>query len=208
QLWYLQVLEGGRFQEASDKNRIRIRPIAAPRGILFDRKGLPLVDNRPAFTLSLIPRELERDPVKRDATLGRLAALLQIPFADLQDAVSKVSPDSILPVRVRRGLSMDDVARIEEWKLELPGVIVEVEPQRAYPTSRFAAHLLGYVREANDEQMKQGRYRDGGEQIEVDAMGRPIRMIQQTEPQPGAQVVTTLDRRVQETAERLMEGKA
>jgi len=99
---------------------------------------------------------------------------------------------------------MDDVAKVEEWKLELPGVIVEVEPQRAYPTSRFAAHLLGYVREANDEQMKQGRYRrgelvgqtglerlldeflrgrDGGERIEVDALGgqsasssRPIRI--------------------------------
>jgi penicillin-binding protein 2 len=229
QLWYLQVLEGGRFQEASDKNRIRIRPIAAPRGILFDRKGLPLVDNRPAFTLSLIPRELERDPVKRDATLGRLAALLQIPYADLQEAVTRVSPDSILPVRVRRGLSMNDVARVEEWKLELPGVIVEVEPQRAYPNSRFAAHLLGYVREANDEQLKQGRYRrgdivgqsglerlldeflrgkDGGERIEVDAMGRQVRLIQSTEPHPGAQVVTTIDRRIQEVAERTMEGKA
>ena len=50
QLWYLQVLEGGRFLDASDKNRIRFRPIAAPRGILFDRHGMPLVDNRPAFT--------------------------------------------------------------------------------------------------------------------------------------------------------------
>lgn len=229
QLWYLQVLEGGRFQEASDKNRIRIRPIAAPRGILFDRKGLPLVDNRPAFTLSLIPRELERDPVKRDATLGRVAALLQIPFAELQEAVTKVSPDSILPVRVRRGLSMDDVARVEEWKIELPGVIVEVEPQRAYPNSRFAAHLLGYVREANDEQLKQGRYRrgdmvgqsglerlldeflrgkDGGERIEVDAFGRQMRLIQSTEPHPGAQVVTTIDRRIQEAAEKAMEGHA
>jgi penicillin-binding protein 2 len=229
QLWYLQVLEGGRFQEASDKNRIRVRPIAAPRGILFDRKGLPLVDNRPAFTLSLIPRELERDPIKRDATLGRLASLLQIPFAELQEAVTRVSPESILPVRVRRGLSMDDVARVEEWKLELPGVIVEVEPQRAYPTSRFAAHLLGYVREANDEQLKQGRYRrgdmvgqsglerlldeflrgkDGGERIEVDAMGRQMRMIQATEPHPGAQVVTTIDRRIQEAAEKAMEGHA
>ena len=229
QLWYLQVLEGGRFQEASDKNRIRVRPIAAPRGILFDRKGLPLVDNRPAFTLSLIPRELDRDPIKRDATLGRVAALLQIPFAELQDAVTKVSPDSILPVRVRRGLSMDDVARVEEWKLELPGVIVEVEPQRAYPNSRFAAHLLGYVREANDEQLKQGRYRrgdmvgqsglerlldeflrgkDGGERIEVDAVGRQMRMIQSTEPHPGAQVVTTIDRRIQEAAEKAMEGHA
>jgi penicillin-binding protein 2 len=229
QLWYLQVLEGGRFQEASDKNRIRVRPIAAPRGILFDRKGLPLVDNRPAFTLSLIPRELERDPIKRDATLGRVAALLQIPFAELQEAVTKVSADSILPVRVRRGLTMDDVARVEEWKLELPGVIVEVEPQRAYPNSRFAAHLLGYVREANDEQLKQGRYRrgdmvgqsglerlldeflrgkDGGERIEVDALGRQMRMIQSTEPHPGAQVVTTIDRRIQEAAEKAMEGHA
>ena len=59
QLWYLQVLEGGRFRELSEKNRIRIRPVAAPRGILFDRNGLALVDNRPAFTLSLIPREME-----------------------------------------------------------------------------------------------------------------------------------------------------
>jgi len=229
QLWYLQVLEGGRFQEASEKNRIRVRPIAAPRGILFDRNGLPLVDNRPAFTLSLIPRELDRDPVQRDVTLGRLASLLQIPFAELQDAVARVSPDSILPVRVRRGLSIDEVARVEEWKLELPGVIVEVEPQRAYPTSRFAAHLLGYVREASDDQLKQGRYRrgdmvgqtglerlldeflrgkDGGERIEVDAMGRQIRLIQSTEPHPGAQVVTTIDRRVQEAAERATEGKA
>src|SRR5437660_7493678 len=228
QLWYLQVLEGGRFQEASDKNRIRIRPIAAPRGILFDRNGLPLVDNRPAFTLSLIPRELERDPDKRDATLGRLAVLLQIPFQELVDAVAKVSSDSFLPVRIRRGLSIADMQKVEEWKLELPGVIVEVEPQRVYPNSRFAAHLLGYVREANDEQLKQGRYRrgdlvgqtglerlldeflrgkDGGERIEVDAMGRPVRLVQSTEPHPGAQVVTTIDRRVQEAAEKLMEGK-
>src|SRR5438874_692914 len=106
QLWYLQVLEGGRFQEASDKNRIRIRPIAAPRGILFDRNGLPLVDNRPTFTLSLIPRG-----------------------------------------------------------------------------------------------------EGGGGRIEVDAMGRPVRLVQSAEPHPGAQVVTTVNRRVQEVAEKLMEGK-
>ena len=229
QLWYLQVLEGGRFLEASDKNRIRVRPIAAPRGILFDRHGLPLVDNRPSFTLSLIPRELDRDADKRDAVLGRVASLLQIPYEDLVDAAARAPSDSFQPVRVRRGLTLEDVAKVEEWKLELPGVIVEVEPQRAYPTSRFAAHLLGYVREANDDQLKQGRYRrgdmvgqsglerlldeflrgrDGGERIEVDAMGRAVRVVQQTEPHPGAAVVTTIDRRVQEVAERAMDGKA
>ena len=229
QLWYLQVLEGGRFQEASDKNRIRIRPIAAPRGILFDRNGAPLVDNRPAFTLSLIPRELDRDPDKRDAALGRLSALIQIPYQELRDVVAKTSPDSFLPVRLRRNLSIEEMQKVEEWKLELPGVIVEVEPQRVYPNSRFAAHLLGYVREASDDQLKQGRYRrgdmvgqsglerlldeflrgkDGGERIEVDAMGRPMRLIQSTEPHPGAQVVTTVDRRIQEAAEKAMEGHA
>ena len=229
QLWYLQVLEGGRFLDASDTNRIRVRPIAAPRGILFDRHGVPLVDNRPAFTLSFIPRELPRDDEGRDAVLGRVASLLHIPYQDLSEAVSKVPSDSLLPVRVRRGLTLTEVAKIEEWKLELPGVITEVEPQRVYPTSRFAAHLLGYVREASDEQLKQGRYRrgemvgqsglerlldeylrgqDGGERIEVDAMGRPVRRVQATEPHAGAQVITTVDRGIQEAAERAMEGLA
>ncbi|MGH7388467.1 MAG: penicillin-binding protein 2 [Candidatus Rokuibacteriota bacterium] len=229
QLWYLQVLEGGHFRDASDKNRIRVRPIAAPRGILFDRNGVPLVDNRPAFTLSLIPRELPREADERDAVLGRVAALLRIPFDELAESVTRVSTDSFQPVRVRRGLTLEDTAKIEEWKIELPGVIVEVEPQRTYPSSRFAAHLLGYVREANDEQLKHGRYRrgdmvgqsglerlldeflrgrDGGEQIEVDALGRPVRLVQQSEPHPGAEVVTTVDRRIQEAAETAMEGRA
>jgi penicillin-binding protein 2 len=225
QIWYLQVLEGARLHELSDKNRIRVRPAAAPRGVLFDRNGLPLVDNRPAFTLSLIPREIDN----REKVLGRLSVLLRIPYAELDEALGRGAADSLMPVRVRRGLTLEEVTRVEEWKLELPGVIVEVEPQRLYPTSRFAAHLLGYVREANEEQLKQGRYRrgdmvgqsglerlldnylrgtDGGERIEVDAMGRPIRVIRHTEPNPGAHVVTTVDRRIQEAAERAMEGHA
>src|SRR5207247_2517268 len=145
QLWYLQVLEGGRFLDASDKNRIRVRPIAAPRGILFDRNGVPLVDNRPAFTLSIIPRELD----DRDAGLGRLPTLLGLPYQELVGATG-------------------------------------LERRR-------------------DEFL---RGRDGGERIEVDAMGRAIRIVQQTEPHPGAQVVTTIDRRIQEVAEKAMEGKA
>src|SRR5438874_9274525 len=104
QLWYLQVLEGGRFLDASDKNRIRTRPIAAPRGILLDRHGMPLVDNRPAFTLSLIPRELPRDDESRDAVLGRVASLLHIPYQDLTDAVARVPCAALVPVRVGRRL--------------------------------------------------------------------------------------------------------
>ncbi len=229
QLWYLQVISGDHFREASDKNRLRVRPVAAPRGILYDRRLVPLVDNRPAFTLSLIPRELDEDQDRRGAVLGRVSALLGIPYRELVDAIARVPGDSIAPVRVRRGLTLEDVAKIEEWKLELPGVIVEVEPQRVYPTSRFAAHLLGYVREVNEEQLRQGRYRrgdmvgqtglerllddhlrgrDGGESTEVDAVGSQLGVIQRTEPVPGAEVVTTVDRRIQDAAERAMEGHA
>ncbi len=225
QLWYLQALEGGRLQEMSEKNRIRIRPVAAPRGILFDRNGLPLVDNRPAFTLSFIPREIE----DRDSVLARVSVLLKMPLSELRDALDRVPPDSFRPVRVRRGLSLEQVTEIEERKLELPGVIIEVEPQRVYPTSTFAAHLLGYVREVSEDQMKQGRYRrgdmigqsglerlldeylrgkEGGEQIEVDALGRPVQMMKREEPNPGGQVITSIDRRIQEAAERAMAGRA
>ena len=225
QLWYLQVLEGARFREMSEKNRIRVRPVAAPRGILYDRHGLALVDNRPAFTVSLIPRDME----DRNSVLARLSILLKVPIAELQEMLARVPEDSLRPVRVRRDLSLEDVARVEEWKIELPGVVVEVEPQRVYPTTTFAAHLLGYVREVSEEQMKQGRYRrgdmigqvglerlldeylrgrDGGERIEVDALGRPVQVMQREEPRPGAQVVTTVDRRIQEAAERAMAGRA
>ena len=225
QLWYLQVLEGGKLQEMSERNRVRIRPVAAPRGILFDRNGLALVDNRPAFTLSLIPREID----DRDTVIARLSVLLKIPLSELQEALERVPPDSFRPVRVRRGLTLEEVTKVEERRLELPGVVVEVEPQRVYPTSTFAAHLLGYVREVSDDQMKQGRYRrgdmigqsglerlldeylrgrDGGERIEVDALGRPVQVMRREEPDPGAQVITTVDRRIQEAAERAMTGRS
>jgi penicillin-binding protein 2 len=225
QLWYLQVLEGAHFREASERNRLRVRTVAAPRGILFDRRGAPLVDNRPAFTLAVVPRELEH----REVVLARVAALLGLNYQELLDMVARVPADSFTPVRIRRGLSLDDMTKIEEHRIELPGVIVEVEPQRAYPSSRFAAHLLGYVREASDEQLRQGRYRrgdlvgqsglealldrylrgqDGAERIEVDVAGRPIRLIRRTEPLAGAHVITTVDRRVQEAAEHAMEGHA
>ena len=76
------MLDGERLRELSEKNRMRIRPMAAPRGILFDRNGEALVDNRPSFTLSLIPREIE----DRDTVLARISVLLRIPIQELQEA--------------------------------------------------------------------------------------------------------------------------
>ncbi|HWC04057.1 MAG TPA: penicillin-binding protein 2 [Methylomirabilota bacterium] len=218
QLANLQILSGERLAALSDRNRLRLRPIAAPRGILFDRTGLPLVDNRPAFTLMVVPRDVP----DLGALVERLAELLQVPEAELRDRLTRVSPDSPWPVRLSRGLTLEEVARVEEWRLELPGVTVDVEPQRAYPGIQFAAHLLGYVREASEadlgrDGMRRGdlvgqtglerlhdahlRGRDGGEQVEVDAYGRLIRVLDRREPVPGAHMWTTIDRRIQQAAE-------
>jgi penicillin-binding protein 2 len=207
QLWYLQVLEGAKLRDMSDKNRTRIRPVAAPRGILYDRNGLALVDNRPAFTLSFIPRDMD----DRNSVLARVAVLLKIPLAELQEALGRVPADSLRPVRVRRGLSLEDVAKIEEWKIELPGVVVEVEPQRVYPTNSFAAHLLGYVREVSESRRagaatagRHGRadraerlldeYLRGATAASASrsTLGRPIQVIQREEARPGGQVITTI----------------
>lgn len=221
QLAHLQILTGDRLAALSDKNRIRLRTVTAPRGILFDRVGLPLVENRPAFTLAVVPRDADDLP----AVLARLATLLATPLPELRERFARVPPDSPWPVRLLRGLTLDEVSRIEEWKLDLPGVTVEVESQRAYPSARFAAHLLGYVREVGEADLTRGRFRrgdvvgqsglerlydehlrgrDGAEQIEVDAYGRAIRVLHRQEPLPGAHVYTTIDRRVQEAAEQAL----
>jgi penicillin-binding protein 2 len=218
QLANLQILSGERLAELSDRNRIRLRPIAAPRGIMFDRSGLPLVDNRPAFSLVVVPRDVP----DMGALVARLASLLAVPESELRERLGRVSSDSPWPIRLSRGLSLEEVARIEEWRLDLPGVTVEVEPQRAYPSVQFAAHLLGYVREASDQDVGRNgarrgdligqtglerlqdehlRGRDGGEEVEVDAYGRLIRVLDRREPVPGAHMWTTIDRRIQQAAE-------
>jgi penicillin-binding protein 2 len=221
QLVFLQILTGDRLAELSDKNRIRLRTVTAPRGILFDRNGQPLVENRPAFTLAVVPRDADDLP----AVLDRLSSLIGIPATELQERFAKIPLDSPWPVRLSRGLTLDEIARLEEWKVELPGVTVEVESQRTYPSMRFAAHLLGYVREASEADLGRGRFRrgdlvgqsglerlydeylrgrDGAEQIEVDAYGRSMRVLHREEPLAGAHVYTTIDRRIQEAAEQAL----
>src|SRR3990172_4948240 len=187
QLWYLQVLEGSRLGELADRNRIRVRPLPAPRGIVSDRNGVPLVNARPAFTVSVVPRELE----DRQTVLGTLSVLLKIPYAELDRSLAAAPPDSPWPVRVRRGLTFEEIIPLEERRAGLPGVTVALAPRRAYPSGRLAAHLLGCGR-------------DGGEQVEVEVSGRPLRVLERRAPQPGADVTTTFDRRIQETAERAL----
>lgn len=207
--------------ELSEGNRIRVRSIVAPRGMVYDRHGVALVESRPTFRVAAVPRELG----DRQGEMARLSVLLQLPVSELEGALSKVPVDSPWPVRLRDGLTFDQVAQVEEWRLDLPGVIVEIEPRRDYPAGPHAAHLLGYVREVGAGQLRGQPYRagdlagqsglerllddalrgrDGGEEVEVDNNGAPVRLLGRTEPRSGASVVTSLDQRIQAAAEHAL----
>src|SRR5260370_34113597 len=115
------------MKEGWEENRIRCGRGAAPRGFLLAGKGLARVNNRPAFTLSLIPREME----DRNSVVARLAVLLKMPGGDLLEALERVPADSIRPVRVRRGPAPEDPAKAGERQREQPGGSRAVEAHAA-----------------------------------------------------------------------------
>ncbi len=196
-LWQVQIIQGEYFLRLSEENRLRVTSVAAPRGLIVDRRGRPVVVNRPAFTVSLMPMELRR-PHEEVAVVARLLGL-DPAAVDQQLAEGRDRP--FAPVRLRRDVPKEIIAAIEESRMDLPGVLVEVEPVRQYPYKDLAAHLLGYIGEINDRELRQlraqgyeageligkegaertyDRYlrgRNGEIQAEVDALGRPLRTL-------------------------------
>jgi penicillin-binding protein 2 len=227
-LWHLQVLEGERLFQLSVNNRLRIRPIEAPRGFILDRRGEPLVENRASFDLYV---NLE-DVTRLEETSRRLAEILRMSEDEVRHRLSQGPPSPFQPLLLRKGIDEETVVAIEEQKMELPGVHLRVRPVRAYPSGGAAATLLGYVSEVSDAQLKSREFQDfrpgetlgqagierrydafirgidGGEQVEVDARGRITKLIQRIEPRSGFNIYLTLDRRLQQVAEESFRGKS
>lgn len=200
-LVYLQVLAGDRLRKYSEENRIKKVRIASPRGMIFDRNRKLLVDNQPAFDLEITPQYLS-DPEQRKEVLGRISKLINLPLSEVQRRLDRSKNQAtFLPVKIKTDLSRDEVAVLETWKLNMPGVAVEMEIQRTNVFGDIASHFLGYIGRVNQVELpalqKLGRpYKlddtigksgieeqledtvrgvDGQEMIEVDAMGRRIR---------------------------------
>ncbi len=228
-LWELQILEGDTFERLSDKNRIRLRRIPFPRGIITDRAGKIVADNQAAFHLKGVPAEMD-DPEGIIQTLAQGAHLdAQATLAAILLAKKKAPFRS---VTLKEGRKWDEVAWVETNRLDLPGIWVEVEPRRHYPAGKNAAHVLGYVGEITEELLRSWRGRgyrvgdrvgkcgverslepylrgrDGGLQVEVDAKGRQLMLLQEVSFEPGADVVLTLDMALQETAEEALGDRA
>lgn len=222
-LWYLQIVKAEDFQNKSESNRLRLVPVAASRGTIFDRNGAVLVSNRPSFSVAVIPQEV-RD---RDALLNQLSAYLGIDRAELLEKWEKGKGRArYYPIVLASGITRDQLELLEEKRLWLPGIEIEVKPVRQYEVGELASHLLGYIGEISDEELKSAGYagynsgdyigksgieksweellhgKDGGRQIEVDARGRILRTISENPPVVGSSLVLTIDGELQKRAEQ------
>ncbi|HHY93972.1 MAG TPA: penicillin-binding protein 2 [Firmicutes bacterium] len=212
-----------KYASLADRNRLRLLTIPAPRGEIFDRKGVPLAGNRPTFGLSLM--FLGWDEVRESA--ARLGELLGLDPGQIEERVKAQGYRLYQPVRIVEALTPEQQSVVEEHSYELPGVVVEVQPQRFYPNGTLAAHVLGYMREIGPQELedKEGyrlgdlvgksgleamlepvlRGKDGGRQVEVNHRGFPVRDIPPaTDPVPGKDVTLSLDADLQKAAEQAL----
>jgi penicillin-binding protein 2 len=221
-LWQVQVLQGAYYDQLAQGNRLRINRLPAPRGLILDRRGIPLVTNRPSFSVAVLPMVVG----DRSRVVSVLSRLLGIPEAEIRAKLRAAPPFAL--VRIRRDVGIRVLTTLEEWRTDLRGVAVIADPLRSYPYGTLAAHVLGYLGEISGPELerlrpwgyemgdligKAGverqydrllRGEDGEQVVEVDAAGRPLRVFRQQEGRPGNTVVLTLDLRLQEAAERAL----
>jgi penicillin-binding protein 2 len=227
-LWFLQVQQGDYYSRLADSNRVRSLEIAAPRGNLYDRKGREIVTNRPSFNVVWIRENNKID----DEWLKRLTLLLGQDAASLLEKIRKMAgvPGHI-PVRLAEDIDWETVARIENNRMYLPDIKIEVVPLRIYHFGNLASHLIGYMGEISkaeldkaDKSLYKGgdligkmgleRLRDGdlrGEKgrdnMEVNALGFEQQTLKGDEPLPGKDLYLTLDVELQKIAEEEMAAK-
>ncbi|MGZ3568318.1 MAG: penicillin-binding protein 2 [Thermodesulfobacteriota bacterium] len=227
-LWSLQVIKGGDLRRLSENNCIRLRENPADRGMLLDRKGRILARNRPSFEVYLVPEDVKANP----EVIAQVGKLLNIPTEEIQqrfDTQKRRAP--FKPVKVKSDIDWNELALLETNRVHLPGLIVDVRPRRAYDYGDLASHLIGYLGEIDENELKQSKetpyrmgaligkygieYRwendlrgvDGGRQIEVDALGREIRPLGVVDPFPGNNLFLTIDLDLQQTAEEAYQDK-
>ena len=227
-LVFLQLVQGERYTFLSENNRIRIKRVPGTRGMIFDRQGQLLVDSRPSFDLIFVPEDSESP----EATLRLLARYLRRDEGEIlktfEENKSRAAFDELV---IGRDIEWSEIVAVEAHQLDLPGVSLRARPRRSYVDGPMAAHVLGYLGEINQKQLKilkeQGyvigdeigqyglerrweellRGQSGGQQVEVDALGRRVRVLHEVTDVPGYTVHLTLDRQLQETAYEALKGK-
>lgn len=220
-LWQLQVVHGERYERLADGNRLRRIPIPAPRGNIYDALGRPLVGNRLAFTVSVVPGGLRE---RKDEVVQRLSELLGVPVEDVEEGLRSGQSYPYVPIRVLRQVPPEAVVAIEEHRMELPGVLIEEEPVRDYVHGEVASHIIGYLQPISREELasfpgyratdligRTGlerafenwlRGKEGMRLVEVNALSRPIRQLGEQPPEAGLDLYLTIDVDLQRAVEQ------
>lgn len=222
-LYYLQVVQYEHHSTLAENNRIHVQPLPPPRGLIFDRNGVIIADNRPSFSLT-ITRERAGDWLKVLDTIVEVLALTPEDRVLFEKRVRQ-GRRPFEPVPVLFELSEEQIARIAVNQFRLPGVEVDAQLVRHYPEAEHFAHSVGYVGRINEAELKKldpvdyagthhiGKtgverfYEDllhgqvGYEEVETNARGRVLRVLKHTDPVPGKDLTLTLDLNLQKAAE-------
>jgi penicillin-binding protein 2 len=219
--WTLQVLQHAKYEEMAENNHQRTLALRAPRGLVFDRDGRVLVENRNSYSIS-IDREHTKDLSR---TIRILSQVLGVDEASIQTIVDRHRREpTYRPITVVQDATLAQVAAVSARRLdfELPDVVVQRVPTRRYPET-MAAHLFGYVGEVSDEQVSENSElksgditgqsglekiynsylmgEDGARRVVVNSVGREIRTLEEDPPTEGKRLQLTVDFDVQKAIE-------
>ncbi|OEY66730.1 penicillin-binding protein 2 [Marinobacter sp. X15-166B] len=228
-MYQLQVTEHDTYRTLSDKNRVQVQSVPPTRGLIYDRNGVLLAENRPVFSVTLVPERV----AGMDATLEKLQQLLSISEEDLDRFRRRLReprrPYQELPLRY--DLTEGEIARLAVHRHELPGVEVAAELVRYYPHGELTAHALGYVGRINRQELQridpvnyagsnyigktgiEAFYEEvlhgkvGYQHVETNARGRTLRVLERQNPVPGEDLQLHLDIRLQQLAHELLDGR-
>ncbi|MBI4493396.1 MAG: penicillin-binding protein 2 [Chloroflexi bacterium] len=233
QLWRLQIVEGAQFRERADNNRIRPTSIPAARGIVYDRQGRLVAANAPIFVVSAVPADLPRK--REQEVIGLLAELLREPAEPLLGTYLKrrEKGDALTSIPLQYNAPREAIMRIEEHHLDLPGVVVSVEPSRTYVQGPLLAHLVGYTGVLSPDVVGEAEFQrriamgyahtdrvgvagleqsyedflrgePGRRMVEVDVTGRVVNELHQEPPTAGHNLILTIDLELQRSVEAIL----
>ena len=225
-LFYIQCIQGYHYSELSQKNRIRLVPLLAPRGNIYDRTGRLLAGSRLAFDCTIIPQEFDVSEEK----MRELAGLLGMEASSLKRIIAEDAVAPFIPLVLRKDIGKDTAIAISERGVDFPGLVIQTYPTRHYPNRVTGSHVVGYLGKISEGELEALReygyepmdlvgrggleffYDDylkgenGGMQVEVDARGRELRVLGVKEPERGKDIMVSLDLELQGFIDNLMEG--
>lgn len=225
-LVYLQIIQGDKFLVASESNRLRILKTPAPRGIIYDRNEIPLVKNIPTFSVSIVPEDLKR------LNIEELAEFLKIKPQDILDKLNRKDVSPFVPIKLKTELTMDEISVVEARRSDFQGLFIETEVGREYLFGKTGAHVIGYLGKITPAQLNNRelmhfppdaligqwgvealfdsklRGQPGEKIVEVDALGRELRLIQKKPAIKGEDVHLTIDINVMKAIDDAFGSKA